>query len=824
MNSYPKDFEHKISFDTLRAMLQERCLSSIGRDYCRRMRMLTDKGTIIPLLSQTDEMMRLMDAGDEPPLDYVFDPTEAVLVLRREGAHLDAGQFAALARMIDTEVAIQRYFCADEGDRLSRAPYLFKRFKALPILSEVADIINRVVTPPGEVRDSASPELAAVRREKKSALAAISSVMRSVINRAIAAGTLSPDVAPAVRDGRPVIPVTAALKKSIPGIIHDRSATGKTLFIEPSEVVEANNNLREIEMREQKEILVVLTRLTSMVAPFADDILFAAREVGYLDFIKAKARLAKDLDAQMPNISSRPGLEWYHAVHPILLVSLRKSGREVVPLDIRLDDEQRILVISGPNAGGKSVCLKTIAIVQYMTQCGLLPTLYSNSHVGVFKNILLDIGDEQSIENDLSTYSSHLRNMKAFIDNTSRSTLFLADEMGSGTEPQIGGSIAQAILADLNEKKAYGVVTTHYQNLKTFAAHTPGLVNGAMLYDRQNLCPLFTLTIGTPGSSFALDIARKSGIPIPVLDMAKDIVGSEYVDSDKYLLDLARDKKYWAQKRLAIKEKERKIDALIETLNNKADEIKQKRAEIIHEARNEARQLLSTANSRMENAIREIRLADAEKERTRAVRSEIEEYKKSLESNNKNVSKKSLADKVLKIPGRRKSSIVAPVSHQVKNAKDVLPQVGDFVRVKGSDAVGEVLSIKNQEAEIAMGQLRSRIALKKLEVTKPPKKTTPTPSSLSNETISASRRRQLDFKNEIDLRGFRADQALQAVTYFLDDAIQFGATRLRILHGTGTGALRIAIRKMLQHNPAVVSFHDEDVRLGGAGITVVDIE
>ena len=464
-----------------------------------------------------------------------------------------------------------------------------------------------------------------------------------------------------------------------------------------------------------------------------------------------------------------------------------------------------------------------------MMQCGMLPTLYSNSHMGIFAKILIDIGDEQSIENDLSTYSSHLRNMRVFLTKSGPDTLFLADEMGSGTEPQIGGAIAQAILSKLNQEKAFGVVTTHYQNLKTFANETPGLVNAAMLYDRQHLQPLFQLSVGTPGSSFALDIARKSGIPVDVIAQAKDIAGSDYVNIDKYLLDLARDKKYWADKRLGIKEKERKLDRMADELQARADQIKERRAEIIHQARTEARAVLEGANARIENTIREIRSSQAEKEKTRQVRRELEEYRRKVAETTHHGG---TADPLLDIPrrSRRDARPVRPDNRRSNTSTDARAvrhyesplAVGDYVRIPSSNIPGRILAISGKKAEVALGALRTTMPLDTLTRVKAPKKEDTVPT-ISATTSEDSRRRQLDFKREIDVRGMRADEALQAVTYFLDDAIQFQASPVRILHGTGTGALRQAIRQMLQSNTAVATFRDEDVRLGGAGITVVNI-
>jgi DNA mismatch repair protein MutS2 len=819
MTIYPSDFESKIGFNSLRAMVEAKCLSDIGRVHCANMKFLNDKQTIISLLTQTKEMVEIISAGIAVPLNNLYDPAEDLLHLKAEGSHIASDKFLKLMRLLETIGELRVFFNSGE-DRAVNAPELTNHFSTLPDLSMVRKEIEKVVNQYGEVKDTASPRLAEIRREMVSASASMSGVMRRVIERAVSQGFIASDTAPSMRDGRLVIPVEAAMKRQISGIVHDQSASGKTYFIEPAEVVEANNRIRELKMEERKEIIIILISLSNLVRPYSQEITQAAFDAGNVDFIRAKALIAIDMDAQFPKISGKPMLEWYHATHPVLLVSLRAHNRKVVPLNIKLTAQQRILIISGPNAGGKSVCLKTVAILQYMMQCGMLPTLYSNSLMGIFDNIFIDIGDEQSIENDLSTYSSHLRNMKFFLNRANNATLFLADEMGSGTEPQIGGAIAQAILAKINSKGSFGVVTTHYQNLKTFASAEPGFVNGAMLYDRQHLQPLFQLEIGSPGSSFALEIAKKSGLPDDVINQAKELVGSDYVNMDKYLLDLSRDRRYWSNKRLAAKEKEAKIDAFLEKLEGKADELQTKRNEIIRQARHEAKELLDSANARVENAIKEIKAAAAEKERTKQVRKELESYRKQVEQTNEDKT----VNNLLNIPNRKRQKHHNDTPRKTEQKTRQIG-VGDYVRMSDGGVVGKVLSIQGNKAEVAFGALRTFAPLKSLVASQPPKPDiSATKSALSSSTIEDSRRRQLDFKNEIDVRGFRADEALQAITYFLDDALQFSASRVRILHGTGTGALRVAIRGFLQNYKAVVSFHDEDVRFGGAGITVVNLE
>ncbi|MDE6309846.1 MAG: endonuclease MutS2, partial [Muribaculaceae bacterium] len=435
------------------------------------------------------------------------------------------------------------------------------------------------------------------RQQLKSISGSINSIMRRVMSRAVAEGLIEGDAAPSVRDGRLVIPVPPMHKRKINGILHDESASGKTIFIEPAEVVEANNRYRELEMEERREINRLLVELANEIRPEIPSMLDSYEVMGQLDFIHAKALFAQEVGGSLPHISMKPEMEWYHATHPILLLSLRKHDKDIVPLDINLSDKNRLLIISGPNAGGKSVCLKTVGIIQYMTQSGLLPPVYENSHIGLFDDIFIDIGDDQSIEDDLSTYSSHLRNMKLMLSKGRSTSLVLIDEFGGGTEPQIGGAIAQAMLKQFNKLKMWGVITTHYQNLKKLAEETPGLINGSMLYDRQQMVPLFRLSIGHAGSSFAIEIARKIGLPREIIDDAAEIVGSDYVNLDKYLLDVARDKRYWENKRDAIKQKEKKLDQVLERYESEASTLHEQRREIINDARRQAQQIIEGSNS-----------------------------------------------------------------------------------------------------------------------------------------------------------------------------------------------------------------------------------
>lgn len=814
---YPDTYERKIGFEAVRQRLDALCLSSLGRNEVPEMLFMTDPGAVGRALDATAEMLAILSGDTDFPLAGLHDITGAVGRARVQGVAVSAQEFRDIRRSLETIAEASSFLRASyDGEGRSLYPALCLVGEGLEPFPEVARAIDRVIDAGGNVLDNASPELARVRGELSRISGTVNSIMRRVMAKAVSDGFLDSDVTPAVRDGRLVLPVTPMNKRRISGIVHDESASGKTFYIEPAEVVEVNNRARELEIEERREVLRVLTALTEMLRPYVDAIVDACVVMGRFDFIHAKALYALETGGTRPMVADEPELEWYHALHPVLLESLRRKEEEVVPLDIILTPRKRLLVISGPNAGGKSVCLKTVGVVQYMMQCGMLPTVYENSRMGIFEDIFIDIGDDQSIEDDLSTYSSHLRNMREFLRRGRLTSLILIDEFGGGTEPQIGGAIAQAILKEFNNRGMWGVVTTHFQNLKHFADETEGLVNGSMLYDRQQMRPLFRLSIGSPGSSFALEIARKTGLPASVLADAEEIVGSDYVNMDRYLLDIARDRRYWENKRQSIRQKEKKLEETLTRYENDADSLRQHRREILAEAKEEAKRILEGSNASIERAIREIREAQAGRERTLEARRRLEDEKKAL------LSEKSSENRLLKkAPKKRKE----PQEKPVANERPL--EVGDNVKLDGQGTPGKVLEISGRTATVAFGMLKTQVKLERL------KRTMQQPSSASSASqgvsfVSAStsnsmRDRQLEFSRELDVRGMRADEAVQAVTYFLDDAIQFSQGQVRILHGTGTGALRQSIRQYLETVPGVESYRDEDVRFGGAGITVVNL-
>ena len=638
-----------------------------------------------------------------------------------------------------------------------------------------------------------------------------------------------------MRDGRLVIPVAPALKRKMGGIVHDESASGKTVFIEPAEVVEANNRIRELEAEEKREIIAILTAFSQELRPQVPQLLQAYEFLGEMDFIRAKAELSARFGSIKPSLGNRPMMDWGAAYHPLLEMSLRKHGRRMSPLDIELDGERRILLISGPNAGGKSVCLKTAGLLQYMLQCGLPIPVHERSKAGIFKSLFIDIGDQQSIEDDLSTYSSHLLNMKQTLRYCDKHSLILIDEFGGGTEPLIGAAIAEALLKRFNQRGSFGIITTHYQNLKHFADATPGIVNGAMLYDRGEMRPLFQLQIGNPGSSFAVEIARKIGLPEEVISDASQIVGSDYIQSDKYLQDIVRDKRYWESKRKNVHQKEKELDEMLGKVQLSTDELKSSRKQILKDAREEAERLLREANAKIENTIRTIIEAKAEKERTRQARQELSDFSKQLEELAREKQQmqtdremaKILARQERKKNGKREKggAPVAQGGKQLqKERKQPLIEQGMYVRIEGQQVVGEVMSVGKSGAVVRFGAIKSTVSIERLQPCEAPKTEVRKVSFLTSETQEQLHSKRLNFKSDIDIRGMRGDEAVQAVGYFLDDAVVCNVHQLRILHGTGNGILRTLVRQYLSTQPFVTHFHDEHVQFGGAGITVVELE
>ena len=820
---YPSNFEQKTGFDKVRLLVSDKCLSPLGKERVAAMSFSTDYAFISNELDLVDEFVKIQQGETDFPANYFFDVRYSLKRIRPEGTWMDEKELFDLKRSLQTIHDIIRFFQPGEDEEI-KYPALTALAGDILVFPQLVGRIDTILDKFGKVKDSASPELQTIRREMTITMSNISRNLQSILRAAQSEGVVEKDVTPTMRDGRLMIPVAPAFKRKIKGIVHDESASGKTVFIEPESVVEANNRIRELEGEEKREIIRILTDLTNFVRPLVPDILQSYEFLADIDFIRAKALFAIEIQGIRPVVEDKQQLDWARAIHPLLYLSLKKQHKEVVPLDIELTTEKRLLIISGPNAGGKSVCLKTVGLLQYMLQCGLLVPMHESSRTGLFEHLFIDIGDEQSIENDLSTYSSHLTHMKYFVRNCNERTILLIDEFGSGTEPQIGGAIAEALLNRFNQHKSFGVITTHYQNLKHFAEDTPGIVNGAMLYDRHLMQPLFKLAIGNPGSSFAIEIARKIGLPEDVIAEASEKVGMDYINMDKYLQDIVRDKRYWESKRQNIRQREKKLEDIIARYEKDLSEVNSQRKEIVREAKAEASRILSDANARIENTIREIKEAQAEKERTKQARQELQSFKDSVSDAQEEDDK--LARKMAKLKERaerkkqKQKASVQPVFN-----RDVI-EVGDAVRLKGQTSVGTVMELQEKQATVAFGMIKSTVKLDRLEkVSKNQiKKEIQKSTFVSEQTSDQMHEKRLHFKQEIDVRGMRGEEALQTVTYFIDDAIQVGAQQVRILHGTGTGILRQLIREYLRSVPGVRSFHDEHVQSGGAGITVVELD
>ena len=840
--------------------MKERCLSTLGKEKVDEIAFSTDADVINEWLAQVREFRRLQEEKDDFPMQYFFDVRQAIMRIRLENTHLEEDEVWDLRRSLETITNIVKYLNdAGEiiGDPVADMALAEYKYPALQRLTEgvmtfpaMIRRIDSILDKFGKIKDSASMTLASIRHELEKTQGSISRTLYTILHAAQKDGLVDKDAAPTMRDGRLVLPVAPSVKRRISGIVHDESATGKTVFIEPAEVVEANNKVRQLEAEERREVIRILTVFTDEVRPHVSDILNAYQLLAQIDLIHAKAEWARLTKAFEPIVNNLPYIDWIHAVHPLLQLSLEKKGEKVVPLDIRLTQPKRLLIISGPNAGGKSVCLKTVGLLQYMLQCGLPIPIGDRSMTGIFHHILIDIGDEQSIENDLSTYSSHLMNMKQMMRQANDKTLLLIDEFGSGTEPTIGGAIAEAMLKQFWKKQAFGVITTHYQNLKHFAEDHEGVVNGAMLYDRHEMQALFQLAIGQPGSSFAIEIARKTGIPEEVIKDASDIVGSDYIQSDKYLQDIVRDKRYWEGKRQTIHQHEKSLEHKINRYEDELNEIDRQRKEILRKAKEEAEELLRESNKKIENAIREIKEAQAEKERTRQIREELDSFKEQVADIDTRDNDEAIARKIRQIQERKErrekrkaeknaSAGSAPkdtAAAATKKSTDNQPiATGDTVRIKGLSSVGEVESTDGKMATVIFGGMKTKMRVERLEHAEKPKPQTTKAEERNNNiagsyaTVSRDTRdvidnRKLNFRQDLDVRGMRGDEAINAVTYFIDDAILVGMPRVRILHGTGTGVLRQLIRQYLATIPNVKSYRDEHVQFGGAGITVVDLD
>lgn len=828
---YPEHFETKIGFDRIRELVKGHCLFDPGRERVDEMSFMSDPESIQHELKLVEEFQQLSLNEEEFPIHHFVDNREALKKAEVEGSYLLTEEVAGLQKSLDSIRAILHFFKSDEEDNYPELKELCKPVKVFPF---VGDRIQKILNKHGKIRDNASPALHQIRRSQQERQGAVSKKLNQVMSRARKEGWVDADAAPTYRDGRPVIPVMSGNKRKLGGMIHDESATGKTVYIEPAEVVELANEIRELEYAERREIIQILLEFTTHIRPYIPELLSSQDFLTTIDFIRARALFATRLEAIRPQVKNEQLFDWREARHPLLYLAYKAEKKEVVPLTFHLSDKNRILLISGPNAGGKSVCLKTIGLLQYMLQCGMLVPCSEGSVFGLFAGIFIDIGDEQSIDNDLSTYSSHLLNMKYFVKHAAADTLVLIDEFGTGTEPMLGGAIAESILENLNQAGTSGIITTHYTSLKHYATSSEGIVNGAMLFDNQLMQALYQLQVGKPGSSFAFEIARKIGLPEEVLGKASEKVGQDHIDFDKHLREILRDKKYWEGKRQKIRQSEKKLEELMSRYEQELKESEKQRKAIVKEAKAKADAMLSGANKKIEQTIREIKEAEAEKERTREVRKQLGEFKEELEVEKGKEERK--VEKQLEEIRRRGSELETRRPDLRQRSKKTLAQkqvkedpeirVGDMVRIEGQDAAGEVLEIRGKNCVVAFGMLKTNAKLGQLQKIMSEealrlKKKDRSKVNLGEWNVSS---RRVHFRPDIDLRGKRADEAMDLVADFIDEAIMVSARDLRILHGKGNGVLRQLIREYLHTVDLVEWYGDAHVEQGGAGITVVRME
>jgi DNA mismatch repair protein MutS2 len=823
---YPENFENKIGFDRIRTLLSEKCLSPMGLKKVNDLKFSDDFDSLSHILSATYEFQQILIFEDFFPSEHYYKISDCLNKIRIEGTFPEVQEVFDLKRTLETVKTILNFFRNKDAVKY---PVLRSMCSSVKTYPYVLEAIDRIIDKRGIIKDNASSRLKEIRAELIGKSIHVTKRLNAILKQAQSDGIVDSDTAVSVRNGRGVIPVNSYDKRKIRGLIHDQSASGKTVFIEPEEIVEINNDIIELEYEERREIVRILTAFADDVRPYIDDLLESNLFLGEIDFIRSKALLGNHLHSIKPILINKPFLGWKMAIHPLLSLAFEKSaGRKVVPLDIWLNEKDRILLISGPNAGGKSVCLKTVGLLQYMLQCGLTIPVSEGSETGIFRNILIDIGDEQSIENDLSTYSSHLINMKYFVKNGNDKTLILIDEFGTGTEPMLGGSIAEAILGELNRKKMFGVITTHYTNLKHFASLTDGVVNGAMAFDNHLMQPLFQLTIGKPGSSFAFEIARKIGLPEDILEAASEKAGVKNINYDRHLKDIARDKRYWETKRQSIRQQEKRLEELMAEYEKELSGARTLRKEIITKAKDEAQQLLKESNRMIESTIRQIKETQAEKERTRGIRKKLEEFKNVIDEDTKPLETAS-EEKIAILSTRARRIKMEPESvkdkHVISVSQEHPLKPGDAVRMIDTQAAGEIIEIKDKMVQVETGNLRFFVPLDRIErITRADLKKSLRANEVYRENDPAIVQRNINFKPEIDIRGVRGEEAINQVRDLIDNALIVQHRNLRILHGKGNGILRQLVRQYLATVDVVKTFRDEHVEFGGSGITVVEMD
>jgi len=801
---YPSNIEVKLGFDKIKHAIRQKCLGEFGSAYVDNIKFSSDLELLKRLLRQTDEFVNILQSGASFPAGEYYNIRKHMVKASKIDAYLTDEEFHELKLTLTKAEDLLKFFKSNHD-----------AYENLALLSigiylnpQLLYSINKVIDESGKIRSTASDELLSIRSKIQELEFKVRGKLERILRKFIKDGYSSEEVNITIRNGRLVVPVRAEFKRVVGGFIHDESASGQTAFIEPASLVELNNDIRDLAYKEKREIIRILIELTDMVRPEIDNLRRCYEFVGKLDFVRAKALFAIELEAILPDVDNTAKIEWIQARHPLLYLSHRAAGKPVVPLDISLTNENRILVISGPNAGGKSVCLQTVGLIQYMLQCGLLVPMREGSKAGIFPRLFIDIGDEQSLENDLSTYSSHLMNMNSFLRLATKKTLFLIDEFGTGTEPQFGGAIAEAILGELNNKRAFGIITTHYTNLKKFAEKTPGVVNGAMRFDVNNMEPLFELQIGKPGSSFALEIAGKIGLPDVVIQHAKKGIGTSHVNFERLLGELEEEKKIFETHKKQLIEKENKYAELINKYESLKSDLEDNRSNAIKKAQKEADDIIKNANKEIEKTIRLIKEAKADKDRTRTIRKDLETFRKNLK------------------PAERKAEAETAKREVVKIIPGTI-ETGDFVRIKDQGTVGQVLQIRKDSAEVAIGDLKSKIKISRLEkISK--KLYRDQAGKESNKTssgISAAVHEKIQsFESTLDLRGKRVDEALSLLNQYLDDALLLSQEEIRILHGKGDGILRDVIRIHLRQIEFIAHVHDEEVDRGGAGVSIVHLK
>ena len=828
--TYPDEFEVKVGFDRIREKIYDLCLSQQGREKTASISFSTDQGAINEKLSQTAEFQTILELEQEFPLDHFYDLRPTLQKMKVDGSYPEISELFDMKRSLITLRNIHSFFNHEE--HAESYPELHRLIRGIKVYPYVIESINRIMYKEGTIKDNASSELSGIRSDLKKSVALVSKRMQAILKQAQNDGIVEKGTAVAIRNGRGVIPVNVYDKNKIKGLVHDQSASGKTVYIEPAEIVNLNNQIIELEYAEKREIIKILVDFADRIRPYIDDLLLSYDILGDIDLVRAKAILGRRLGSIKPLVHDCTVIKWSQAVHPLLYIAFEDiPGREVVPLDIELGETSRIAVISGPNAGGKSVCLTTVGLLQYMMQCGFTVPVKQGSEFGIFSKLFINIGDEQSIENDLSTYSSHLMNMKYFLKNADNHTLILIDEFGTGTEPVIGGALAESILGELNSLRVFGVITTHYTNLKHFASAEEGIVNGAMMFDNHKMEPLFKLDIGEPGSSFAFEIARRIGLPEEILEIASKKAGREHIDFDRHLKDVLRDKRYWDRKRQSIRIESKKLEDLVISYEKEIAELKSERKEIIKRAREEAEAILAEANKTVEKTIKEIREAQAEKERTKKSRERIDKLKEGIKNTAEGEDKK-IEDKRKKLREKQKK-VRMPVnedseksdSEAVNEKADGPLKTGDKVVMEGSDRVGEVISTEKNKLSIAFGNIITSVDYSKVrrasarEIDSAGIK----PSSSADLNWDITKRR-VSFSPDRDVRGLRAEEALNTIREFIDEAIMVQYPVLRIIHGKGDGILRQVIREYLSTVDLVKDYYDEHIEAGGSGVTVVELD